>query len=96
MRSTIGADVPGDIRSVWRFSALSPVPVQAGDESFAFEATLTARGRRFDSVVCVVRRRSVVETLTLLSGTGGKIANGPVTLRLARAAVAHIDSALRR
>jgi len=96
MRSTIGADVPGDIRSVWRFSALSPVPVRAGDESFAFEATLTARGRRFDSVVCVVRRRSVVETLTLLSGTGGRIANGPVTLRLARAAVAHIDSALRR
>jgi hypothetical protein len=95
MRRAIASGTPEYVRREWQIGAVSRVTIRAGDAALAFEATVTVRGTRVDAVVCTVRRRSVVETLTLLSGPNGTVAPG-LTLRLARAAVAHIDSALRR
>jgi hypothetical protein len=95
MRRAIASGLPEYVRRDWQIGTVSSMTVRTGDESVAFEASLTANGVHFDSVVCTVRRRSVIETLTLVSGPDGTVAP-ELTLRLARAAVAHIDAALRR
>jgi hypothetical protein len=95
MRRAIGSGLPEYVRRKWQVGTLSAVTIRVGDESLAFEARLTANGVDYQAVVCTVRRKSVVETLTLVSGTKGTGAP-ELALRLARAAVAHIDSALRR
>jgi hypothetical protein len=96
LRQALASGVPKSERKNIRLSGLNLTDVTAGDDAFAYRATmrvLTTRVR-LQLAVCVLRRGPVVESLVFVGLPSATIAQLDV-IRAARTASARIDLALR-
>jgi hypothetical protein len=95
LRKALASGVPPNVRKNIRFSGLSLTTVTAGDEAFAYTATMKVLSThvRVQFAFCEVRRGAVVETLTLVGKPNESVARLDV-VRAARTAAARIDLAL--